>query len=349
MLVGWHCHPRGNDTAGPTVDQLASERHTHLSINTAKQTELSRLVVIGAGAVGGGIGGLLHESGLPVVLVARGAHGEAIRNDGLSIRLTDRAVVVRAACCNRIDQVDWRPGDVAMLATKLQDAERAIDDLLAATHADVPVVCATNGLQAEPWAAERFTTVVSMVVWMPATHLVPGEVRMHGAGGIGVLDCGPYSGDAAKSVAEALCARLRAAGFDAIARDDVIRWKYAKLITNLGSAAGAMVVDDPQRVIDAAQAEGEAVLAAANIDRVPTDEFLQRGSALRIGRVDGQRREGGSTWQSRKLGKPLETPWLEGALADLAERVGVPAPINRFLAEAAKAPRDLTAREVLGG
>lgn len=312
------------------------------------ETGLSRLVVIGAGAVGGGIGGLLQASGLPVVLVARGAHGAAILASGLSIRLTDRAVVVTAACCERVEQVDWRAGDVAMLATKLQDAERALDDLLAAAGAGIPVICATNGLHAERWAEERFGTVVSMVVWMPATHLVPGEVRMHGAGCIGVLDSGPSHGEAAKSVSEALCARLRAAGFDAVERDDIMRWKYAKWITNLGSAAEAMVVDDPKRVARAAQAEGETVLTAAGVDRVPTNEFLQRGARLKIGRVDGMRRDGGSTWQSRKLGKPLETPWLEGAMADLAERVGVPAPVNRFLAEAAKNPRDLTAAEVLG-
>ena len=42
-----------------------------------------RWVVYGAGAVGGVLGGLLHEAGEDVVLVARGAHLDAVRRDGL--------------------------------------------------------------------------------------------------------------------------------------------------------------------------------------------------------------------------------------------------------------------------
>lgn len=42
-----------------------------------------RYVVYGAGAVGGVIGAHLHLAGLPTTLVARGAHLEAVRRDGL--------------------------------------------------------------------------------------------------------------------------------------------------------------------------------------------------------------------------------------------------------------------------
>ena len=42
-------------------------------------------MIIGAGAVGGSIGGRLAESGRDVVLVARGAHLEALKRDGLRL------------------------------------------------------------------------------------------------------------------------------------------------------------------------------------------------------------------------------------------------------------------------
>ena len=307
-----------------------------------------RTVVVGAGAVGGSLGGLLCAAGEDVLLVARGEHGAALRRDGLSLRLPDRALDLRPPCVERCDEVDWRAGDVALLATKLQDAERALDDLRAAAGPDLPVVCAGNGVDGERWAARRFRTVLSTLVWLPATHLVPGEVRLHAAGSLGVLDTGPCAGSPAPALAELWCELLRRAGFDALARPDIARWKRAKWITNLGGAAQALVQDDWRAVADAARAEGEAVLDAAGLPRVATADLLERVAAVRLAEVDGRRREGGSTWQSRARGRPLESEWIEGALARLAAEHGVPAPVNAALAAAARDPRPRTAAELLG-
>ena len=46
-----------------------------------------RVVIVGAGAIGAGIGGLLHHVGSDVMLVARGAHGRAMAERGLDLRL----------------------------------------------------------------------------------------------------------------------------------------------------------------------------------------------------------------------------------------------------------------------
>ncbi|MAG58583.1 MAG: 2-dehydropantoate 2-reductase [Planctomycetes bacterium] len=315
--------------------------------------QLKRVVVVGAGAVGGSIGGLLADTDVRVTLVARGEHGAALRRDGLSLRMPDRAVWIAPPCVGRVDEVSWRSGDVALVATKLQDAVPALDALLDAAGPGLPVVCAFNGIHGEQWAKERFDTVLSMLVWMPATHLDPGEVRLHSKKCRGVLDIGPYGDDDAGSpafaLAERFCVRLREAGFDAVARADITRWKHAKWITNLGGAAQALVTDDWKSVAAAARLEGEAVLDAAGTDRVPTDELLERCSAVTADAVDGQRRSRGSTWQSHARGQPMESPWLEGAMADLAAVVGVPAPVNATLAAAAQGPRRLTAKEALGG
>ena len=44
-----------------------------------------RYIIVGAGAVGGAIGGRLAEAGHDVVLVARGAQYEALRTGGLRL------------------------------------------------------------------------------------------------------------------------------------------------------------------------------------------------------------------------------------------------------------------------
>lgn len=48
-----------------------------------------RYIIVGAGAVGGAIGGRLAEAGHDVVLVARGAQYEALRTGGLRLTTPD--------------------------------------------------------------------------------------------------------------------------------------------------------------------------------------------------------------------------------------------------------------------
>ncbi len=306
-----------------------------------------RLLVIGAGAVGGAVGGLLHSSGLPVVLVARGPHGAAIRRDGLSLRTPAQRLRLPIPSVPRISALAPRPGDVALLATKLQDAEVAMDELVALAGPTLPIVCAVNGVDGERWAAQRFHSVASMLVWIPAVHLIPGEVRIYGAPCPAVLDVGLYpSGDA--PWIDALCDHLRRAGFDALPRRDIRPWKLAKWITNLGGAAQALITDDWHSVALAARAEGEQVLGAAGLDHVSQRELLERTKAVGAATIDGEHRPGGSTWQSRARGRPLETPWIEGAMAALGRRVGVATPVLDALSRAAERPRPRRAAELLG-
>ncbi len=310
-------------------------------------SKIKRVVVIGAGAVGGSIGGLPAEAGRPVVLIARGDHGKALREDGLTLRLADRRLTIRPPWYERLEDVEWQAGDLALLATKLNDAEQALDNLLAVAGPGQPVACAVNGMQGERWAASRFHTVLSMLVWMPAIHVAPGTVCLHTQGCYGVLDTGPCNAGAGTEIAAELCELLRTVSFDAVLREDIGRWKVAKWVTNLGGAAQALVTDDWKHVADLARAEGERILSAAGIDRVATDELLGRVRLVLEAEIDGELRAGGSTWQSRARGKSLETPWLEGAMADLAVECGESSPVNTLLASAAQELRSLTVSEVL--
>lgn len=308
---------------------------------------LERIVIIGAGAVGGCIGGLLHHAGYPIIWVARGEHGQRIRDNGLQLQMPDRELVLHAPCVTELEHVVWRAGDAALIATKLQDTQPVLDALREMTSAELPVICASNGIHGEIWARARFQNVISMLIWMPSTYLQPGTVQLNMIEPRGVLDIGPDQGAAAESVCPKLADWLNASGFDSRTCDDIDLWKHAKWLTNLGNAAQALVVDDWKAVAKAAMAEGERVLTQAGVTFVPRDQLRERTRHIRMLPIDGQERPGGSTWQSRRRGQPLETPWIEGALADLAERYGLSAPINRYLADAARLPRDLLARDVL--
>src|SRR5688572_19830275 len=84
---------------------------------------LPRLVVIGAGAIGAGIGGLLWAAGADVIFVARGENGAALARDGLDLRLPrgPRRLRVPVGAVG-----DVRPGDLVVLATMGHDTASAV-------------------------------------------------------------------------------------------------------------------------------------------------------------------------------------------------------------------------------
>ena len=114
-----------------------------------------------------------------------------------------------------------------------------------------------------------------------------------------------------------------------------MRWKYRKLITNLGNAIEAVCGPGVRggELNDLVVAEAEAVLDAAGIDRVTEAEDLERrGDHLRLRRVGGERRQGGSSWQSLERGiGAIETDYLNGEIVLIGRLHGVATPANETL------------------
>jgi 2-dehydropantoate 2-reductase len=118
-----------------------------------------------------------------------------------------------------------------------------------------------------------------------------------------------------------------------------MRWKYAKLLTNLGNALEAVSGPAGARSEAAGllRAEGEAALRAAGIAYASAAEDTERrGDILRIGPVDGEPRPGGSSWQSlsRRTGS-VESDYLNGEIVLLGRLHGVETPVNERVRQVA--------------
>jgi 2-dehydropantoate 2-reductase len=293
-----------------------------------------RYVVIGAGAIGGTIGGRLTEAGREVVLVARGAHLDALREHGLRLDDPERSRTLRIPAVGSVGEVGWRAGDVALLCMKTQDTE-AVLDALRAVAPDVPVVCAQNGVANERFAAARFAEVQAMCVMLPAEHLTPGRVVAYSAPVPGGLDVGRYP-DGVDELSEHISADLTAAGFSSLADPAVMQTKYRKLLLNLANAAEAACGPASPRLAElaaAAREEGERCLAAAGIAVLSVEQEQARRDGLITERpVAGESRGGGSTWQSLRRGTgSVEAAYLNGEIVALGRRYGVPTPVNSLL------------------
>ena len=315
-----------------------------------------RFVVFGAGAIGGVIGARLHQSGHEVTLIARGAHYEAIRRDGLTLETPTERAVLEIAVADSPDAIDWTGEEVVLLAVKSQDTSGALLALRDAAPPHTPVVCMQNAVENERVALRLFEHVQGAVVMSPTGHTEPGIVQAYGTRMSGVIDVGRYpSGVDERS--EAVAAALEESDFSSQARPDIMRFKYAKLISNLPNAVDAIVEPSPEadELGRQAQEEGRAVLSAARIDYAADDvnDVLARWKQLDVQPIAGRERAGSSTRQSLARGLSLETDYLNGEISLIGRLHGLPTPVNDALCRASSravrerwAPQTLPAAEV---
>jgi 2-dehydropantoate 2-reductase len=295
-----------------------------------------RFVLIGPGAVGGVVGGRMAHFGHDVVLVARGAHREAIAARGLTVEWPEGAVTLPLPVVASPAELSFGPGDVVIVAVKSQDTAGVVEALAAVAPPDTPIVCLQNGVANEIAFLRRFANVHGVTVMAPTWHLEPGVVRAYTHEAAAILDVGRWP-SGVDDVSEGVAAAFRASGFESLARPDIPRWKYAKLLLNLGNPVDALCRrdEDFDRLTKLAHAEGEAVLEAAGIDHVSrAEDRARRGDILRIIPIDDQARPGASTWQSLARGLPVEVDHLTGEIVLLSRLHGVPAPVNTMLQQA---------------
>jgi 2-dehydropantoate 2-reductase len=299
-----------------------------------------RWIVVGAGAVGGVVGGLLADAGQDVTLIARGAQLDAMRSSGLRVRTPRLDVVVSCTVAGSIGEVPIGPGDVVLLAVKSQDSDMALRELSSTADPAAVIACLQNGLENERIAARRFADVLSIPVMLPSTIVQPGFVAAWGAPHPGGLDVGRYPDAPVDDLVSAVSRGFEAAGFQSTPRPDVSRWKRRKLVMNVGNAVQALVgLGRGQRLRELATAEAEACFAAAGLEVASTEEDVaNREGRMEITDIPGLTRGGGSSWQSLVRGTgSIEADYLNGEICLLGRLHGVPTPVNALLQRRANA------------
>ena len=197
-----------------------------------------RICVLGAGGLGSVVGGYLALSGVDVTLIARAAHVEAIRRDGL--RITGRrgelrvreqltAVTSPAEAQGRFDYL--------LLLVKSKDTESALDAAACLRER----VDAAMSLQNDPLRAEKLqrwidpSKVLGAVTVEGGTLVEPGHasnhLTAHTTAYFGELD--GIDSTRVRRLAEA----FTAAGLPAQATDAIVQVTWEKLV-QIGCAAG---------------------------------------------------------------------------------------------------------------
>lgn len=292
-----------------------------------------RIIIYGAGAIGGVVGAHLHLTGTEVVLIGRSAHVNAINEQGLRFVTPTETHNLRLPAVTGPDQIDFGPEDVVLLCVKGQNTDEALGDLRAVVE-DIPVFCLQNGIRNEEIAVGYFPGVYGVMVRVGGVYVTDGEITAR-RDPPGWLIIGQYP-TGKDDLAEEVADRLRRAGFFVLVTPDVMPYKWGKLMMNLGNAIGAITNargGDSNRIYAAVHEEARQILSRAGIHWISNEELAERWPESTERPRNSLRTEAqSSTWQSlaRRQGT-VETDFLNGEIVRQAEQLGIEAPVNQML------------------
>jgi 2-dehydropantoate 2-reductase len=316
-----------------------------------------RTIIYGAGGIGGVIGAQLFKADHEVVLIARGPHLEKMRHDGMHYETPHGSETLPLEAVGHPSEIAFRDDDVVLLTMKAQHTLDALNTLRDVAGDNIPVVCGQNGVANERMALRRFRHVYGMLIYLPSTFLEPGTIQTNSAKTIGILDTGLFPSGIDARV-ETLMDMLESANFSARPTADIMRWKYGKLLINLGNALNALCPrnDEANPIRALIRDECHACFDAAGIDYTAEDEITaRRGDLMKSDKINGVGRQGDSSWQGLIRGnRDIEADYLNGEVIMLGRIHGVPTPANELLLRLANGmardgtpPQSLSARDIL--
>ena len=293
-----------------------------------------RIVILGAGAIGSIYGARLSKQH-HVTLVGGAAHVEAIRRDGLVMQglLSE---TLRLPAVTRLDRIE--PGTLILLTTKVNNNVAAIEPIVPLLSGDVTILCVQNGLYSEDLVKNLVkdrALVLRAITQVGGVLVRPGVVDNTVAG---------YTLVEQHEQAPAIAAVLSAAGLDGRIIPDIKKEVWRKAIFNcvinpttalLGCEVGGIV--DPQ-LNELKRAIIDECLAVARADGVSFEDLSAEAQGATaedfvalIDRVFAGARTIASMRQDLMKGRKTEIDHMNGAVARLGEKFGLPCPINAAL------------------
>ncbi len=309
---------------------------------------MTSIAVVGAGGVGGYLGGRLAAAGHDVRFLARGENLVALRRSGL--RVTNGASEWSVPELRASDDPrDIAEVDFVLLCVKTSQLPAAIDALSPMVGADTAVVTVQNGVEAPEQVAAGIgrDRVLPGMVRIVATMTGPGEVTH--VGPPGALGFAEWDGSVSKRVMR-LREVLDEAQVPALEPNDIWAALWAKFLLvapvgSLGAATGGATIGELR------SRDGTRELLIAGMR-----EIYETGIALGIalppdavdtatGLMDRQAPDVTSSLQRDILaGRPSELEAWTGAAVRLARQAGRSAPVHAMLYELLATRESLTAR-----
>ena len=286
---------------------------------------------MGAGGVGGCLGGLLAKAGNDVSLIARGEHLEALREHGLKVIRPGGEIIVEIQATG--DPSEVGQVDLVLFTVKTFQNRHVITSLKSLMGPETSVITLQNGVEshAQLSAVLGASNILPGAYWASSHILSPGVISE---------DFGARVSFGAVDDTESLRALdirkvFRDAGIEAELSPDPLRVLWEKFVvlsalSGITSAAQTrpkelLQFPDARKMFCDAMEEALAVGLAKGVD-LPAN--LVRDS---LNYIDGLPDFQNTMHSDYEAGRPTELDALSGAVIRLGNQIGVKTPVHGYL------------------
>jgi 2-dehydropantoate 2-reductase len=298
-----------------------------------------KIAAMAAGAVGAYFGGRMQAAGHDVAMIARRAHLDALRQNGLKIESVHGDLHLPKVNATD-DPRQVGPVDIVLFAVKLWDTETAAELARPLVGPDTRVITLQNGVD----SYERVSAILGKEQTVCGTAYIAavlgGPGLMRHTSKFATMRVGRMDGKPDAKLA-AFVAAAKAAGIDIQPQDDMNRERWQKFVF-LSSMAGVncltrqpigKVLADPdtrafyrklmEECLAVGQKSGAKVPSAWVDDRMTFSDAAPPGMKA-------------SMFHDLEAGNRLELDWLNGKVVSLGRELGVPTPASDAVYAAVK-------------
>jgi 2-dehydropantoate 2-reductase len=299
-----------------------------------------RIAAMAAGAVGAYFGARLQAAGHEVFYIARGAHLEALRRDGLTLESAHGDQHLPKV--NATDKpAEVGPVDTVLFAVKLWDTEQAAEQARPLLGPNTRVITLQNGVD----SYERIAPIVGPeraiagVTYVASVIARPGFIKQSSK--FQSIICGTGDGRPDAPL-QAFAEAAKAAGIDITVSPNIERDRWQKFIflsatsgaTSITRSTMGPILADPdlRALFRNIMAETFAVGRAKGV--ALDDDFVDQRMAFADKNVPANMKA--SMANDLDRGNRLELDWLAGRVKLLGRELKVPTPVNDTIYAALK-------------
>lgn len=293
-----------------------------------------KFATVATGGIGGYLAVKLANAGEDVATLARGAHLEAIRANGLIFETDNTSLTVQPRIATN-DPGEIGPVDAVIFGVKAKDVERAAESCIPLIGPDTVVIPFLNGVE----TVERLATVLPLQNIANGTAAVSTTISRPGV----ISQVGEFSAFTFAECDSSQSPRIKAvrsafqnAGLNAPEVDDidVALWQKFCLFASMSgvTAAARCTLGDIKNDPHLSRLYQDGIAETAALGRalgVALPDGIEAGIWKRVNELPESVRA--STAIDLEADRALEVDWISGAVARLSEEIGLDAPVHRTL------------------
>ena len=292
-----------------------------------------RIAVMGAGAVGGYFGGLLANQGEDVVLIARGAHGDAIAKSGLQVDSHWGNFNVKVPVTD--DPSTVGEVDLILHCIKLYSNAESFPTMKRMIGENTIILTIQNGATAGQILGEAFGDehVLQGATYIETGIAGPGHINQSGS--TAMIEFGEDDGSTTERT-EAVRKLFDREGMQVAVSSNIVETLWAKMVS-VGSIGSVMAASRASFVEILASPHGEHTVRTVMEEIVAVGQsqgvrFPPRCVETKMNDAIGEAEETQASLQyDLDNGKPLELDDILGAVVRIGREADIPVPASAAL------------------